>query len=70
VPPSYRRCPQNRGKLTLDADGIPYQPELQPLVIDSFVLTAGGESQLMTFIREGEVYKYLRCRPYLGIRKS
>lgn len=54
----------------LDAEGIPYEAELQPVFLDSFVLTAGGESQLMTFIREGEVYKYLRCRPYLGIRKS
>ncbi len=54
----------------LEAEGIPYQPELQPVVLDSFVLTVEDESQIMTFIREGEVYKYLRCRPYLGIRKS
>jgi CubicO group peptidase (beta-lactamase class C family) len=54
----------------LEAQGIPYERVLQPVAIDSFVLTAGGEGQLMTFIREGDVYKYLRCRPYLGIRKS
>jgi CubicO group peptidase (beta-lactamase class C family) len=55
----------------LDASNTPYTQELQPLTVDNFLLTAGGQQQPLTFIADANgVYAYIRSRPYLAVRTS
>jgi CubicO group peptidase (beta-lactamase class C family) len=54
---------------SLDASGTPYQPELQPIAIDNFILNAGGVQRPLTFIAdETGTYRYVRSRPYVAPR--